>query len=81
MAISARTSARLISLADQAPLDCLPLSPRTLASAKTLGYNQVGQIRAVPASRLRDDLGDERAHELRQALHDYGFRDPGPAAD
>ena len=52
LSISAETYARLLSLADQAPLDCLPLTSRTLSCAKTLGYNQIGQIRNTPPSRL-----------------------------
>lgn len=72
--ISAQTYARLLSLADQAPLESLPLSSRTLASAKTLGYNQIGQIRSTPMKRLLDDLGADRAGELKRALHDFGMR-------
>ncbi|MCE4555823.1 hypothetical protein LXT13_15555 [Pelomonas sp. P8] len=66
-----------MSLADQAPLECLPLTSRTLAEAKILGYNQIGQIRMTPVSRLRVDLGAERAEELKRALYDYGMRQPG----
>jgi nucleotidyltransferase/DNA polymerase involved in DNA repair len=69
----------LVSLADQAPLDCLPLSARTLERARTLGYNQIGQIRNTPPDRLLADLGAERAEELRLALHDFGMRQPGAA--
>lgn len=76
--ISAATYARLLSLADQAPLDCLPLNPRTLAYAKTLGYNQIGQIRGTPNSRLFADLGEDRAGELQRALHDFGMRPSQP---
>ena len=79
VSISAETYARLLSLADQAPLDGLPLSSRTLACAKTLGYNQIGQSRNTPRSRLLADLGEERAEELRLALHDFGMRQPGAA--
>lgn len=74
LSISAETYARLLSLADQAPLDCLPLTARTLDRAKTLGYNQIGQIRNTPASRLLADLGEDRAQELQRALHDFGMR-------
>lgn len=74
VSISAETYARLLSLADQAPLDSLPISARTLAHARTLGYNQIGQIRNTPTSRLLADLGEERAEELKQALHDFGMR-------
>lgn len=74
MSISAETYARLLSLADQAPLDCLPLTERTLARAKTLGYCQIGQIRNTPTSRLLADLGEERADELQRALYDFGMR-------
>ena len=81
VSISAETYARLLSLADQAPLDCLPLTERTLARARTLGYNQIGQIRNTPPSRLLDDLGADRAEELRQALHDFGMREPGAVDD
>lgn len=77
MSISAETYARLLSLADQAPLECLPLTSRTLDRAKTLGYNQIGQIRGTSNSRLVGDLGKERAEELQRALHDYGMRQPG----
>lgn len=74
VSLSAATYARLLSLADQAPLDCLPLPPRTLAHAKTLGYNQIGQIRSAPNSDLFADLGEDRAQELLRALHDFGMR-------
>ena len=77
VSISAETYALLLSLADQAPLDCLPLSARTLERARTLGYNQIGQIRNTPPDRLLADLGAERAEELRLALHDFGMRQPG----
>lgn len=78
MSISAATYAKLLSLADQAPLDCLPLTQRTLARAKTLGYNQIGQIRRASAQRLLADLGEDRAEELRRALYDFGMRQPAP---
>ena len=74
VSISAETYARLLSLADQAPLECLPLTSRTLACAKTLGYNQIGQVRSTPNSRLFADLGEDRAEELRRALYDFGMR-------
>ncbi|MDR7267451.1 DNA-directed RNA polymerase alpha subunit [Pelomonas saccharophila] len=74
VSISAETYARLLSLADQAPLDCLPLTSRTLAYAKTLGYNQIGQIRSTPNNRLFADLGEDRAEELQRALYDFGMR-------
>lgn len=77
--ISAETYSRLMSLADEAPIDCLPLTSRTLAQAKTLGYNQIGQIRNAPASRLLADLGVERAEEFKRALYDFGLRQPGAA--
>ncbi|MFG6487738.1 hypothetical protein ACG04R_13730 [Roseateles sp. BYS78W] len=77
VSISSETYARLLSLADQAPLECLPLTSRTLDRAKTLGYNQIGQIRTTPTSRLVGDLGEERAEELQRALHDFGMRQPG----
>ncbi len=80
MPISAETYAKLLSLADQAPLECLTLTTRTLAYAKTLGYNQIGQIRSTPASRLVGDLGEERAEELQRALNDFGMRQTGTAA-
>lgn len=78
--ISAETYAKLISLADQAPLECLSLTSRTLACAKTLGYNQIGQIRSTPANRLAGDLGPERAEELQRALNDFGMKQTGTAA-
>jgi hypothetical protein len=74
VSISSETYARLLSLADQAPLECLPLTSRTLDRAKTLGYNQIGQIRSTPTSRLVGDLGEERAQELHRALYDFGMR-------
>lgn len=77
VSISAETYARLLSLADQAPLECLTLTPRTLARAKTLGYNRIGQIRGTPTNRLLADLGEDRADELRRALYDFGMRQPG----
>lgn len=79
MSISAETYSRLLSLADQAPIDCLPLTSRTLAQAKTLGYNQIGQIRSAPASRLLADLGADRTEEFKRALYDFGMRQPGAA--
>lgn len=77
VSISAETYARLLSLADQAPLECLPLTPRTLARAKTFGYNQIGQIRDTAQARLFADLGEDRAVELQRALHDFGMRSFG----
>ena len=74
VSISAETYARLLSLADQAPLECLPLTPRTLAKARTFGYNQIGQIRDTPNARLFADLGEDRAEELQRALYDFGMR-------
>lgn len=79
VSISSETYARLLSLADQAPLDCLPLTERTLERAKTLGYNQIGQIRLTPASRLVGDLGEDRAEELHRALDDFGMRQTSTA--
>ena len=79
--ISAETYARLMRLADQAPLECLPLSTRTLAQAKILGYNQIGQIRSTPPGRLLADLGEDRAQELQRALYDFGMRQPGEPED
>lgn len=79
VSISSETYARLLSLADQAPLECLPLTSRTLSRAKTLGYNQIGQIRSTSTSRLVGDLGEDRAKELQRALHDYGMRQCGAA--
>lgn len=76
VSISADTYARLLSLADQAPLECLPLTPRTLTCARTMGYNQIGQIRGAQRSRLYADLGKERAEELEHALYDFGMRPP-----
>lgn len=81
VSISAQTYARLLSLADQAPLDCLPLTSRTLARAKTLGYNQIGQIRGTPMDRLLADLGEDRADELKRALYDFGMRQDGIGDD
>ena len=72
--ISAATYGRLLSLADQAPLECLPLTPRTLARAKTMGYNHIGQIRDTEHHRLLADLGGERAEELQRALLEFGMR-------
>lgn len=77
MSISAETYARLLSLADQAPLECLPLTTRTLARAKILGYNQIGQIRGAPHDLLLADLGEDRADELNRALFDFGMRQSG----
>jgi hypothetical protein len=77
VSISAETYGRLLSLADQAPLEGLALTERTLARAKTLGYNQIGQIRNTSPGRLLADLGEERADELLQALQDFGMRMPG----
>lgn len=74
VSISAETYSRLLSLADQAPLECLPLTSRTLACAKTLGYNHIGQIRSAPPHRLLADLGEDRAQELTRALFDFGMR-------
>ena len=79
VSISAETYARLMSLADQAPLECLPLTSRTLARAKTLGYNRIGQVRDTPTSRLLEDLGEDRAEEVRRALFDFGMRQTGTA--
>jgi len=74
ISIPTDTYARLLSLADQAPLECLPLAARTLSRARTLGYNQIGQVRATPCTRLSADFGADRAQELQQALDDFGLR-------
>lgn len=76
VSISAATYARLLSLADQAPLECLHLTSRTLVHAKILGYHQIGQIRSTPTDRLVADMGEERTAELTRALHDFGMRQP-----
>lgn len=74
LVVSAGMYARLLSLADQAPLDELPLAPRTLARAKTMGYNQIGQVRCTSADRLVADFGLEHADELLRALYAFGLR-------
>lgn len=74
LVVSASAYAGLLSLADQAPLDGLPLAPRTLARAKTLGYNQIGQVRTTSANRLVADFGVEHADELLRALFVFGLR-------
>jgi hypothetical protein len=76
--IPASTYARLLSLADQAPLEGLDLSPLTVASARTLGYNHIGQIRGAPLARLLAELGEDLVDELRRALQDFGLREPSP---
>lgn len=78
VSISAETYARLLSLADHAPVDCLTLAPRTLAHAKTLGYNLIGQIRGAPSHRLTADMGADRAAELMRALGAFGMRQAEP---
>lgn len=72
--VPASVYSRLLSLADQAPLDGLPLAPRTLARAKTMGYNQIGQVRCTTANRLVADFGVEHADELLRALYAFGLR-------
>ena len=72
--VSASSYAGLLSLADQAPLDGLPLPALTLARARTLGYNRVGQVRTTSANRLVADFGVEHADELLRALFVYGLR-------
>lgn len=79
VSISSETYARLLGLADQAPLECLQLTSRTLSRAKTLGYNRIGQVRNTPAGHLEADLGAERAEELQRALYDFGMRQTGAA--
>lgn len=76
LVVSSSVYARLLSLADQAPLDGLPLAQRTLERARTLGYNQIGQIHNASASRLIADFGSEQANELLQALFAFGLRPP-----
>ena len=71
--VSANVYARLLTLADQAPLDGLPLAPRTLAHARTLGYNQIGQVRCTTTNRLVADFGVEHADELLRALYAFGL--------
>lgn len=73
LVITASAHARLLTLADQAPLEALPLAPRTLAHARTLGYNHIGQVRGTPTDRLRADFGAEHAEELLRALTAYGL--------
>jgi len=72
--VSASSYARLLGLADQAPLEGLQLAPRTLDRAKTLGYNQIGQVRSASANRLVADFGVEHADELLRALFAFGLR-------
>lgn len=72
--VPASVYARLVSLADQAPLEGLPIAPRTLARAKTMGYNLIGQVRCTTANRLVADFGAEHADELLRALHAFGLR-------
>ena len=72
--VSADVYERLLSLADQAPLDGLPVAPRTLARARTLGYNQIGQVRCTTTHRLVADFGVEHADELLRALYAFGLR-------
>lgn len=79
VSISSETYALLLSLADQAPVECLPLTPHTLSRAKTLGYNQIGQVRTTPTGRLEEDLGIDRARELQRVLQNFGMRQPGAA--
>lgn len=79
--VSASAYAGLLSLADQAPLEGLPLAARTLARAQTLGYNQVGQIRTTSANRLVADFGVEHADELLRALFVFGLRQQESADD
>jgi hypothetical protein len=74
LVVSASSYARLLSLADQAPLEGLQLAPRTLDRAKTLGYNQIGQVRSASANRLVADFGVEHADELLRALFAFGLR-------
>lgn len=76
LVVSSSVYARLLTLADQAPLDGLPLTRRTLERARTLGYNQIGQVRNAPAGRLADDFGNQYADELLQALFVHGLRPP-----
>lgn len=80
MALSTETYDLLLSLADQAPIEALPLSERTLSCARTLGYLRIGQVRNTPPLRLLQDLGEERAEEVKQALYDFGMRQYGAAA-
>ena len=79
--VSASAYAGLLSLADQAPLDGLPLAPRTLARARTLGYNQVGQVRTTSTNRLVADFGVEHADELLRALFVFGLRQQDSTED
>jgi hypothetical protein len=74
LVVSASAYACLLSLADQAPLDGLPLAQRTLARAKTLGYNRIGQVRTTSANQLVADFGIEHADELLRALFVFGLR-------
>jgi hypothetical protein len=75
VSISASTYARLLRLADQAPLEGLGLSPCAVASARTLGYHQIGQIRSTPRARLLIELGEDLADEFQRALQDFGLRE------
>ncbi len=76
--ISAESYTRLLSLADQAPLDALALTDRTLARAKTLGYNLIGQVRCTTPNRLVADFGVEPADELLRALFAFGLSQQDP---
>ena len=71
--ISVEAYDRLLGLVDQAPLEGLALTGRTLTRAKTLGYTQVGQVRCTTVNRLVADLGVEPADELLRALFAFGL--------
>lgn len=79
LVITASAHARLLTLADQAPLEALPLAPRTLAHARTLGYNHIGQVRGTAADQLAADFGTEHADELRRALTAFGLAPETPS--
>lgn len=77
LVVSAGIYARVLSLADQAPLECLVLPERTLSRATTLGYNHIGQVRQATFDRLVGDFGAEHAAELMRALQAFGLRQQG----
>jgi hypothetical protein len=71
---------RLLALIDQAPLEALPLPGRTLARARTLGYNLIGQVRCIDARALTAEFGSDEAALLIAALVTVGVRWQGQAA-
>lgn len=74
--VSASKYMRLLSTADMAPLDVLPIPPAFLQRASTLGYTHVRSVRLLPRSQLVRDLGEDATDSILSVLDSFGLAEP-----